>query len=121
MYTKTRLKSRVVKEELLRNPTISSLDELLALKGIERKNVKQEELDAAEVLIERNKLRMQVQLKQELYRKKDLKSKELLYKMICDPDELKRWGINKEGDSRKSMTIQIKSADPDIVDKVKDL
>lgn len=94
---------------------------MLAIKGIERKDVCQAELDEAEVLIERNKLRLQVALKHDLYMKKDNKSKELLYKMICDPDELKRWGVKgAEGDS-KSMTIEIKSADPGVVDKVKEL
>lgn len=116
------MKSRVVKETLLMYPTISNLDELLALKGIERKNVSKAELDAAEVLIERNRIRLQVALKQDLYMKNDNKSKELLYKMICDKDELKRWGIqDKDGSSGKNMTIEIKSADPNIVDKVKDL
>lgn len=122
MNTKTRLKYRTVKEALVQYPTISSLDELLALKGIERKNVTQAELDAAEVMIERNRLRLQVSLKEELYRKQDNKSKEVLYKMICDPGELKRWGIqDKDGDSNKNMTIEIKSADPTVIDKLKEL
>lgn len=103
------------------NPTISTLDELLALKGIERRNVSKEELEAAEIMIERNRLRMQVALKQELYMKKDNKSKELLYKMICDNSELKRFGVRSEDGDKKSMTIEIKSADPDVVDKVKEL
>lgn len=121
MYTKTRLKSRVVKEALVMYPTISTLDELLALKGIERKNVSQQELDAAEVMIERNRLRLQVSLKQELYQKNDQKSKELLYKMICDTSELKRFGVKETGSDSKSMTIEIKSADPGVIDKVKEL
>lgn len=103
------------------NPTISTLDELLALKGIERKNVSKEELEAAEVMIERNRLRLQVALKQELYMKNDNKSKELLYKMICDTNELKRFGVKDGGEDKKSMTIEIKSADPEVVDKVKEL
>jgi len=41
--------------------------------------------------------------------------------MICDTEELKRFGIKDGGDSSKNMTIEIKSADPDILDKVKDL
>lgn len=122
MYKKTRLKYRMVKEELVKNPTISTIDEMLALKGICKEDVCKEELEAAEELIKRNRLRLQVMIKQELYRKKDNKSKELLLKLICDPDELKRWGIKdlKDADG-KSMTIEIKSADPDMVDKVKDL
>jgi hypothetical protein len=78
-------------------------------------------LDAAEVQIERNRLRLQVQLKQELYSKNDQKSKELLYKMICDTNELKRFGVKESGSDSKSMTIEIKSADPDVIDKVKEL
>ena len=115
------MKPRVVKETLVMYPTISTLDELLAVKGIERKNVSKEELDAAEVMIERNRLRMQVDLKQGLLKKGDNKSKELLYKMICDDVDLKRFGVKGEGDGRKSMTIEIKSADPEVVDKVKEL
>lgn len=103
------------------NPTISTLDELLAIKGIERKNVSKEELDAAEVVIERNRLRLQVALKQELYQKTDNKSKELLYKMICDTNELKRFGVKEAEGDKKSMTIEIKSADPSVIDKVKEL
>lgn len=103
------------------NPTISTLDELLAIKGIERKNVSKEELDAAEVMIERNRLRLQVTLKQELYQKADNKSKELLYKMICDTNELKRFGVKEAEGDKKSMTIEIKSADPSVIDKVKEL
>lgn len=102
-------------------PTISTLDELLALKGIERKNVSQKELDDAEVMIERNRLRLQVSLKEELFRKKDNKSKEVLYKMICDTTELKRFGVKGEDGDKKSMTIEIKSADPEVIDKVKEL
>lgn len=121
MYTKSRLKPRVVKETLVMYPTISTLDELLAIKGIERKNVAQAELDAAEVMIERNRLRLQVTLKQELNKKSDNKSKELLYKMICDKSELKRFGVKESGSDSKSMTIEIKSADPNMIDKVKEL
>lgn len=122
MYKKTRLKYRTVKEELARNPTISSLEEMLAVKGIDAKDVDPKELEAAKVMIERNRIRLQVLLKQSLYLKQDNKSKEILYKMICDPEELKRFGIkDKDLDVTKNMTIEIKSADPDIIDKVKDL
>jgi len=121
MYKKTRLKYRTVKDELVRNPTISSLEELLAVKGINKEDVDPQELEAARVMIERNRIRLQVLLKQSLYLKQDNKSKEMLYKMICDTDELKRFGIKDGGDSSKNMTIEIKSADPDILDKVKDL
>ena len=122
MYKKTRLKYRTVKEELARNPTISSLEEMLAVKGIDAEDVDPKELEAAKVMIERNRIRLQVLLKQSLYLKQDNKSKEILYKMICDPEELKRFGIkDKDLDITKSMTIEIKSADPDIIDKVKGL
>lgn len=122
MNVKTRLKYRTVKEALVQYPTISTIDELLALKGIEKKNVSQAELDAAQVMIERNRLRLQVSLKEELYRKQDNKSKEVLYKMICDPGELKRFGVKGEdGEMGKNMTIEIKSADPTVIDKLKEL
>ena len=115
------MKPRLVKETLVMFPTISSLDELLAIKGIERKNVSKDELDAAEIMIERNRLRLQVSLKQELYQKADHKSKELLYKMVCDTNELKRFGVKEVDGDKKSMTIEIKSADPNVIDKVKEL
>lgn len=120
MYRKTHLAKRTVREVLSLNPTITTLDELLAVKAIRREDVPQEDLDFASMLIERNRLRQQVMLKQELYRKTDNKSKEMLYKMICDAEELKRFGIQSK-EVGKNMTIQIKSADPDILDKLKEL
>lgn len=90
-------------------------------------NVNMDKLDAetkgiAKELIERNRLRMQVLLKQELYAAKDKRSHELLFKMICDKDELGRFGVKTEGAAGPvNAVVEIKAADPDIIDKVKQL
>lgn len=120
---KSHLKIRQVKECLLREPTISSLEEMCAVLNVDRSKLHKDEVDAAVKLIERNRLRMCVQLKNELYRKNDQKAKELLYKMICDVDELKRWGVKTEGNTTNNInpTIVVKSEDPNILDKVQKL
>lgn len=116
------MSKRMVKEQLILTPTISSIDEFLAIKGFKREEVNPEDLKAAEELIYRNRLRLQVILKQELYSKTDLKSREQLYKMICDPSELQRFGIKaNETNVNVTPTIEIKSADPDITEKLKNL
>jgi hypothetical protein len=96
---------------------------MCAVLNIDINKLPKEEYDSAVKLIERNRLRQQVNLKQSLYNKKDKSSKELLYKMICDLDELKRWGVKTEGNTtiNSTPTIEIKCADPDIIDKVKNL
>lgn len=116
------LNQRQVKESLLINPTISSLDELLAIKGYTEEQIFPEDLEKAKVLIERNRLRLQVMIKQELYNKTDPKAKEQLYKMICNLEELKRFGVKMaETNVNLSPEIVIKSADPDIEDKLKNI
>ena len=117
---KTRLRIRQVKECLLHYPCITSIEEMGAVLNVDVTQIEKAEYDQAVRLIERNRLRQQVNLKQDLYSKKDNKSKEQLYKMICDEGELKRWGIKTES-GQTNHTIEIKCADPDIIDKVKNL
>lgn len=120
---KTRLKVRQVKELLTREPVISSVEEVCAVLNVDLDKCDPNEIAAARKVVERNKLRLQVNLKRDLYAKSDQKSKETLYKMICDLDELKRWGIKSsvETTNNISPTIVVKSDDPDIIDKVKQL
>ena len=120
---KSKLKVRQVKECLMREPTISSIEEMCAVLNVDINRIPEEDYKAAAWLIERNRLRLQVSLKNELYRKTDQKAKELLYKMICSPDDLKRWGVRLEGSTTNNITptIVLKSEDPDILDKVKQL
>ena len=116
------MKIRQVKECIVRNPTISSIEELCAIMNVDQSRVEAEALKAAKAAIERNRLRMQVLLKQELYVSKDKKSHELLFKMICDKDELGRFGVKTDGSTvNVSPVVEIKAADPDILDKVKQL
>lgn len=120
---KTRLNIRQVKECLLHYKTITSVEEMCAILNVDVDKIPKEHYEGAAKLIERNRLRAQVNLKQELYNKQDPKSKEQLYKMICDESELKRFGI-KTADStvvNSTPTIEIKCADPDIIDKIKSL
>lgn len=118
---KTRLRIRQVKECLLHYPCITSIEEMGAILNVDINQIEKAEYEQAVRLIERNRLRQQVSLKQELYSKKDNKSKEQLYKMICDEGELKRWGIKTEAGQITNHTIEIKCADPNIIDKVKNL
>ena len=120
---KQKLNIRSVKECLLHYPTISTIEEMCAVLNVDVSKLSKEAYDNAVKLIERNRLRQQVALKQSLYNKKDKSSKELLYKMICDIDELKRWGVKTEGNTtvNSTPTIEIKCADPDIINKVKGL
>lgn len=116
------LMPKFVKETLIAYPTISTLDELIAIKGCRKDQIPEDELKKAQEYIDRNRLRQVVMLKQELYHKQDLKSHETLFKMICDKEELKRFGISA-GDTNVNVnpTIEIKCADPDIMDKIKSL
>ena len=118
---KTKLKKRQIKECIARNPTISSMEEFAAILNVDLKQLPKETKDIAEDLIERNRLRLQVLLKQELYVSRDKKSHEFLYKMICDKDELGRFGVKSEGVVNVSPVVEIKAADPDIIEKVKQL
>lgn len=120
---KTKLKARQVKECLVKEPVISSLEEMCAVLNVDIYKLTPSEIEEARRIIERNKLRLQVNLKRELYAKSDQKSKEVLYKMICDVEELKRWGIKTYADTTNNITptIVLKSDDPDILDKVKQL
>lgn len=120
---KTRLKVRQVKELLTREPVISSVEEVCAVLNVDMDKCDPNEIAAARKVVERNKLRLQVNLKRDLYAKSDQKSKETLYKMICDLDELKRWGIKSSVETTNNInpTIVVKSDDPDIIDKVKQL
>lgn len=119
---KTKLMIRQVKECIARNPTISSIEELCAILNVDQNKVDSDQLKAAKAAIERNRLRMQVLLKQELYVSKDKKSHELLFKMICDKDELGRFGVKADGSTvNVNPVVEIKAADPDIVKKVKQL
>lgn len=119
---KGKLQKRQVKECLMHYPTISSIEEMCAILNVDLKRITKQEYEDAVSLIERNRLRQQVNLKQELFRKTDNKSREQLYKMICDESELKRFGVKSDqvGPSVPT-TIEIKCADPDIIDKVKSL
>lgn len=111
-----------MKECIARNPTISSLEELGAVLNVDMKRLPKEDADKAREVIERNRLRMQVLLKQELYVSKDKKSHELLFKMICDKDELGRFGVKSEGSTvNVSPVVEIKAANPDTIEKVKQL
>lgn len=120
---KTRLKARQVKECLVKEPVISSVEEMCAVLNVDIDKCDPEEIKVARKIIERNKLRLQVNLKRDLYAKSDNKSKETLYKMICDLEELKRWGIKSSVETTNNITptIVVKSDDPDILDKVKKL
>lgn len=112
-----------MKECLLHYKTITSVAEMCAILNVDVDRIPKEHYEGAAKLIERNRLREQVNLKQELYNKKDQKSREQLFKMICDESELKRFGV-KSADSttiNSTPTIEIKCADPDIIDKVKNL
>lgn len=119
---KTKLKIRQVKECLVRNPVISSVEEMCAVLNVDMDKVNPSDLEAAKKVIERNRLRLQVNLKTELYAGNQ-KSKELLYKMVCLPDELPRFGIKAEGSTTNNITptIVVKSDDPDILDKIQKL
>ena len=120
---KTKLRERQVKELLMREPVISSVEEVCAVLNVDMEKCDPDEIATARKIIERNKLRLQVNLKRDLYAKSDQKSKETLYKMICDLDELKRWGIKTDGGTTNNITptIVVKSDDPDILDKVRQL
>lgn len=120
---KTRLRVRQVKECLMHYPCICTVEEMGAILNVDVTKIDKEEYSQAARLIERNRLRQQVSLKQNLYAKKDLKSQEVLYKMICDTEELKRWGIKTDGNQTNTtnQTIEIKCADPDIIEKIKNL
>ena len=120
---KTKLTIRQVKTTLQHYKTITSIEEMCAILNIDVNAIPKDQYNDAVRLIERNRLRQQVSLKEELCAKNDPKSKEQLYKMICDESELKRFGI-KTADTTvvtSQPTIEIKCADPDIIEKVKNL
>lgn len=108
---------------MMHYPTIANIEEMCAILNIDVKKLPKDDYEGAKWLIERNRLRLQVNIKQDLYQKKDNKSKEQLYKMICDESELKRWGVKVVDQTTINSvpTIEIKCADPDIIDKVKNL
>ena len=122
---KKKLKIRQVKECLMHYPSITTLEEMGAILNVDIHAISKDDFDNASWLIERNRLRMQVSIKQDLFNKSknDGRAKEQLYKMICDESELKRWGIKTADQTiiNSTPTIEIKSADPDIIDKVKNL
>lgn len=92
-----------------------------AILNVDVTNISKDEYAEAERLIERNRLRQQVALKQALLGKTDIRNKELLYKMICDDKELKRWGIKPDTNQNNQQIIEIKATDPEIINKVKNL
>lgn len=117
---KTKLKTKQVKACLQHYPSITTLEEMCAILNIDIKALPKADFDNATWLIERNRLRTVVALKEKL---RASSKTEQLYKMICDESELKRWGV-KIGDQttvNTGHTIEIKSADPDIIDKIKEL
>lgn len=120
---KTKLNIRQVRECLMHYKMITSVEEMCAILNVDVEKIPEEHYKAAAKLIERNRLRAQVDLKQELLNKTDPKSKEQLYKMICDESELKRFGIKTNDTTvvNTTPTIEIKCADPDIIDKLKNL
>lgn len=122
---KKKLKIRQVKECLMHYPSVTDIKEMGAILNVDVTAIPKQQYDEAVWLIERNRLRMQVSIKQDLFNKSknDGRAKEQLYKMICDESELKRWGIKTADQTiiNSTPTIEIKSADPDIIDKVKNL
>lgn len=116
------LNDRNVKAILLENPTISSLDELCAVWGCVKDELEEEDAAYAQMMIDRNILRMKVLLKNSLYKQNTRASHETLFKLIGNDDDLKRFGINtKSSVTTIAPVIEIKSADPDILDKLKNL
>ena len=111
----------MVRAQLMLQPVISSVEELCAVINGDITRISKADYNMAKEIIERNRLRMLVSLKEELYRKKDLKSKEQLYKMICDEGDLKRFGVKTDGVTSGPSVIEIRSADPKILDKVSKL
>lgn len=104
------------------NPTITTVEELCAMMGVHIEQVKKSEIEHAKYLIERNRLRLQVTFKQQLYKSKNQKDRELLYKLMANGEELQNLGINtKEVNVNSTPTIEIKCADPDIISKIKAL
>lgn len=107
------------------NPAISTFEELCAIKNIVPSEVKEEDRIRVQNIIDISRRRLIVQLKNELYRKADLKSHETLFKMICDEDDLKRFGYGIAKKEEPSVvvnpTIEIKCADPNIIDKINNL
>jgi len=109
--------------------TIANVEEMAAVLNVDLTRLSKTDYDTAARLIERNRMRLQVNLKEELYSKlkkdaKDTKSTEQLYKMICDEGELKRFGVKTVSDTtniNSTPTIEIKCADPDIIDKISNL
>lgn len=119
---KTKLSPRMVKEILAQNPTISTIEELCAVKNCFTTDVPKDNLEEAKKLVERNRLRMTVILKQDLYCRNDQKSKELLYRMMCTDEEIQRFGVkSKESVTNINPVIEIKSADPNIIDKLNNI
>jgi hypothetical protein len=93
---------------------------MCAVLNIDQKQLTEKEQEDAKYYIERNRLRLQVRLKEELMK---TSKAEQLYKMICDETDLKRWGV-KVGDTTNinaNPVIEIKSSDPDITEKIKQL
>lgn len=117
-----KLKDMKIKQILLNNPTVTSFEELVAILDMPLDDISEETRKRAEYFINRNRLRLQVALKQELYTKQDNKSREQLYKMICSEDELKRFGL-KTADQNININpeITIKSSDPEMLDKLNNL
>lgn len=126
---KTKLSLRQIKECLMHYKTIANVEEMAAVLNVDLTRLSKTDYDTAARLIERNRMRLQVNLKEELYSKlkkdaKDTKSTEQLYKMICDEGELKRFGVKTVSDTtniNSTPTIEIKCADPDIIDKISNL
>lgn len=117
---KKKLKKRAVKECLLHYPSITNLEEMCAVLNIDKESISKEDYETATWLIERNRLRLQVRLKEVLMKKNKV---EQVYKMICDESELKRWGVKVSDvtNFNANPVIEIKSSDPDIIDKIKSL
>lgn len=124
--TRSEANRKKIKEVLDRYPSITSIDELGAKAGIIFDEV--EDKDDIVFAIEKIKIannRLKVDLKDQLKEGKISRTAmELLYRLLCTDDELKRLGVKTDGTmdlNIKVPVVEIKTNIDGIEDKIKSL
>lgn len=112
-----------IKKILDENPTISSLDEFCALSNKDMSNLTEDDIYRISKMIDRNVIKLKIQMKNTLYKQKTRPSLELLFRLVGDEDDLIKLGVTKKQQtvSVENPVIEIKAIDGDILNKIREL
>ena len=118
--------SKIAVGQILKeNPTISTLEELCAFWGINIEEIPEDLKKYTTMRINRNITKLRVKLKNEMLAAHEFKQHEMLYKLIASDDEIKRLKAGEKtqvvNNNNMKPTIQVKSDDPDILNKLTEL